>query len=196
MLPFRLNQSRRTACVVVVHRLPQLESILTSLCICRCCCWQTLISEVLLKAGEVLYVPTQWFHYISNIGVNAQCNRQVTTTPRGVETNEALVEPLLYNTVVTVTREDVVFPSCSCFGSTCPPSIFSSVLALRSQPADCVFFTGRAIVCVPTTPVSGSRWRTHLCSCFLLFAELPHGVAAFRLPRMCSKVLSDKRNSQ
>ena len=38
---------------------------------------QTLISEVLLKAGEVLYVPTQWFHYISNIGVNAQCNRQV-----------------------------------------------------------------------------------------------------------------------
>eukprot|EP00752_Nemacystus_decipiens_P007891 g7051.t1 len=35
---------------------------------------QTLISEVLLKAGEVLYVPTQWFHYISNIGVNAQCN--------------------------------------------------------------------------------------------------------------------------
>lgn len=36
---------------------------------------QTLISEVLIKAGEVLYVPTQWFHYISNIGINAQCNR-------------------------------------------------------------------------------------------------------------------------
>ncbi|CBJ29563.1 Hypoxia-inducible factor 1 alpha inhibitor (Hypoxia-inducible factor asparagine hydroxylase) [Ectocarpus siliculosus] len=35
---------------------------------------KTLISEVLLKAGEVLYVPTQWFHYISNIGINAQCN--------------------------------------------------------------------------------------------------------------------------
>ncbi|CAM9372864.1 unnamed protein product, partial [Ectocarpus sp. 13 AM-2016] len=32
-------------------------------------------SKVLLKAGEVLYVPTQWFHYISNIGINAQCNR-------------------------------------------------------------------------------------------------------------------------
>lgn len=38
---------------------------------------QTLVSEVLLKAGEVLYVPTQWFHYISNIGINAQCNRCV-----------------------------------------------------------------------------------------------------------------------
>ncbi|CAM9397376.1 unnamed protein product [Ectocarpus sp. 8 AP-2014] len=24
---------------------------------------------------QVLYVPTQWFHYISNIGINAQCNR-------------------------------------------------------------------------------------------------------------------------
>lgn len=35
------------------------------------------MSEVLLKAGEVLYVPTQWFHYISNIGINAQCNRWV-----------------------------------------------------------------------------------------------------------------------
>ena len=44
---------------------------------------QTLISEVLLKAGEVLYVPTQWFHYISNIGVNAQCNRQVVTRTIG-----------------------------------------------------------------------------------------------------------------
>ena len=41
------------------------------------CCRQTLISEVLLKAGEVLYVPTLWFHYISNIGINAQCNRRV-----------------------------------------------------------------------------------------------------------------------
>lgn len=41
---------------------------------------QTLVSEVLLKAGEVLYVPTQWFHYISNIGVNAQCNRYDVST--------------------------------------------------------------------------------------------------------------------
>ncbi|CAM9435727.1 unnamed protein product, partial [Choristocarpus tenellus] len=33
-----------------------------------------LVSEILLRAGEVLYVPTYWFHYIINIGVNAQCN--------------------------------------------------------------------------------------------------------------------------
>ncbi|CAN0110236.1 unnamed protein product, partial [Discosporangium mesarthrocarpum] len=35
---------------------------------------KTMVSEVLLRAGEVLYVPTDWFHYISNIGINAQCN--------------------------------------------------------------------------------------------------------------------------
>ncbi len=56
-------------------------------CYAVLCCRQTLISEVLLKAGEVLYVPTQWFHYISNIGINAQCNRRVESIGRGLDCN-------------------------------------------------------------------------------------------------------------
>ncbi|CAM9158065.1 unnamed protein product, partial [Phaeothamnion confervicola] len=32
------------------------------------------VNEVLLRAGEVLFVPTSWIHYIVNLGVNAQCN--------------------------------------------------------------------------------------------------------------------------
>lgn len=32
-------------------------------------------NEVILRAGEILYVPDQWIHSIVNIGVSAQCNR-------------------------------------------------------------------------------------------------------------------------
>lgn len=32
-------------------------------------------NEVILRAGEALYVPEHWIHSIVNIGVSAQCNR-------------------------------------------------------------------------------------------------------------------------
>ncbi|CAN0089365.1 unnamed protein product, partial [Discosporangium mesarthrocarpum] len=31
-------------------------------------------NEVILRAGEALYVPESWIHFIVNIGVSAQCN--------------------------------------------------------------------------------------------------------------------------
>ncbi|CAM9728269.1 unnamed protein product, partial [Laminaria digitata] len=31
-------------------------------------------NEVILRAGEALYVPEKWIHSIVNIGVSAQCN--------------------------------------------------------------------------------------------------------------------------
>ena len=38
------------------------------------------VNEVILKPGDVLYVPTDWIHYIHSLGVNYQCN-----TRSGVE---------------------------------------------------------------------------------------------------------------
>lgn len=35
-----------------------------------------MVNEVILRAGEVLYVPEKWVHAVVNIGVSAQCNRQ------------------------------------------------------------------------------------------------------------------------
>lgn len=35
-------------------------------------------NEVILRAGEALYVPEHWIHSIVNIGVSAQCNRCVS----------------------------------------------------------------------------------------------------------------------
>lgn len=34
----------------------------------------TTINEVVLQAGDVLYLPTYWFHYIISLTVNYQCN--------------------------------------------------------------------------------------------------------------------------
>ena len=34
----------------------------------------TLHSEIVMKAGDVLYLPTAWFHYIVNLNTNIQCN--------------------------------------------------------------------------------------------------------------------------
>jgi len=31
-------------------------------------------NEIILKAGELLYVPTEWFHYIVSLNLNIQCN--------------------------------------------------------------------------------------------------------------------------
>jgi len=30
--------------------------------------------ETILTAGEVLYVPSFWIHFIANLDINAQCN--------------------------------------------------------------------------------------------------------------------------
>lgn len=32
------------------------------------------VNEVILQAGDVLYLPTNWFHYIISLGFNYQCN--------------------------------------------------------------------------------------------------------------------------
>jgi len=32
------------------------------------------VSEVVLQAGDTLYLPTSWFHYIVNLSMNVQCN--------------------------------------------------------------------------------------------------------------------------
>ena len=32
------------------------------------------VNEVVMQAGDVLYLPTHWFHYIISLGLNYQCN--------------------------------------------------------------------------------------------------------------------------
>lgn len=38
------------------------------------------VNEVVLHAGDVLYLPTNWFHYIVNLSLNYQCNARSGTT--------------------------------------------------------------------------------------------------------------------
>jgi ribosomal protein L16 Arg81 hydroxylase len=33
-----------------------------------------LVNEVVLQAGDVLYLPTNWFHHIVSLELNYQCN--------------------------------------------------------------------------------------------------------------------------
>jgi hypothetical protein len=33
-----------------------------------------LVNEVVLQAGDVLYLPTHWFHHIVSLDLNWQCN--------------------------------------------------------------------------------------------------------------------------
>ena len=33
-----------------------------------------MANEVILTAGDFLYLPTHWFHYIISMGLNFQCN--------------------------------------------------------------------------------------------------------------------------
>ena len=42
--------------------------------------------DTILKAGEVLYIPSHWFHYVTSVQKSAQCNVR-----SGVE-NEGTVE--------------------------------------------------------------------------------------------------------
>ena len=32
------------------------------------------VNEVVMQAGDVLYLPTYWFHYIVSLDLNFQCN--------------------------------------------------------------------------------------------------------------------------
>lgn len=38
--------------------------------------------EVILKPGDILYLPTGWFHYIVSLNINYQCNSRSGTTSR------------------------------------------------------------------------------------------------------------------
>eukprot|EP00041_Stephanoeca_diplocostata_P005998 m.72897 g.72897 ORF g.72897 m.72897 type:complete len:811 (-) comp16115_c0_seq15:1474-3906(-) len=40
-------------------------------------------TEVVVRAGEVLYIPSYWFHYIISTGVSAQCNTRSGNANRG-----------------------------------------------------------------------------------------------------------------
>ena len=44
--------------------------------------------ETVVRAGEVLYVPSYWFHYIVSLSQSAQCNTRAGPPPdrRGAET--------------------------------------------------------------------------------------------------------------
>ena len=39
--------------------------------------------KVLLEAGDVLYLPSYWFHYIISTGTSAQCNTRSGAAIRG-----------------------------------------------------------------------------------------------------------------
>jgi len=47
-----------------------------------------LINEVVLHEGDVLYLPTNWFHYIVNLSLNYQCNARSGTTFESTEVIE------------------------------------------------------------------------------------------------------------
>ena len=48
--------------------------------------WQTgsfsnaRVNEVILQAGDILYLPTAWFHFIVSLNMNYQCNARSGTT--------------------------------------------------------------------------------------------------------------------
>ncbi len=41
---------------------------------------QAQSNEIVLQAGDVLYLPTNWFHYIVSLGLNYQCNTRSGTS--------------------------------------------------------------------------------------------------------------------
>jgi ribosomal protein L16 Arg81 hydroxylase len=42
--------------------------------------------QVVLEAGDVLYIPSYWFHYIISTGITAQCNTRSGNAVRGRDT--------------------------------------------------------------------------------------------------------------
>jgi hypothetical protein len=43
-------------------------------------------NEVVMQAGDVLYLPNFWFHYIISLSTNFQCNTRSGTTPEYIST--------------------------------------------------------------------------------------------------------------
>jgi hypothetical protein len=41
--------------------------------------------DTILKAGEVLYIPSHWFHYITSVQKSAQCNVRSGLEEKGTE---------------------------------------------------------------------------------------------------------------
>mmetsp|Transcript_9463 Transcript_9463/g.21730 ORF Transcript_9463/g.21730 Transcript_9463/m.21730 type:complete len:102 (+) Transcript_9463:127-432(+) len=35
---------------------------------------KAMVNEVLMQAGDALYLPTFWFHFIVSLNINYQCN--------------------------------------------------------------------------------------------------------------------------
>ena len=46
------------------------------------------VNEVVLQPGDVLYLPTNWFHYIISLDLNMQCN----TRSGGEKINRKYIE--------------------------------------------------------------------------------------------------------
>ena len=43
---------------------------------------KTKAHEAILQPGDVLYIPTNWIHYIVSLNVNIQCNTRSGTKDR------------------------------------------------------------------------------------------------------------------
>lgn len=41
-----------------------------------CCCWV----QIILSMGEMLYIPSNWFHYIVSQDASIQCNARSGTS--------------------------------------------------------------------------------------------------------------------
>ena len=39
-----------------------------------------MMNEVVLDAGDAMYLPTHWFHFIVSLSINYQCNARSGTT--------------------------------------------------------------------------------------------------------------------
>ncbi len=49
---------------------------LTRVCVLRA---RVCDAQVVLEAGDILYIPAHWFHYIVSLTTNAQCNTRSGT---------------------------------------------------------------------------------------------------------------------
>merc|ERR1719362_22741 len=48
----------------------------------------TRVNEVVLQAGDVLYLPSNWFHHIVSLGLNWQCNTRSGVTTKYLKVME------------------------------------------------------------------------------------------------------------
>ena len=47
---------------------------------------KVMVNEVVLQAGDVMYLPTNWFHYIISLDINFQCNSRSGITRESAKT--------------------------------------------------------------------------------------------------------------